>query len=395
MLPPVVMFLAIAYQKDDRPRQEAKSLVDAGYSVFVLSWDRDREFKSVETMDGATVLSTRLMDLRRFSSLGLNVGALVFQVLLVVKTVRLISRLRRRPIIHVHDFNTLLPGCFLRAVRLCVSLVYDSHELSYAAYSEFINPALGLVVDTIERRCLRYAETVITVSEPLACYLRKSSPVVEVIYNCPRASEIPRVTKPDARRELGLPIDAYIVSYVGTIRYDCRLDLLLEVASMLWEESHIQFVVVGWGVLASEFQEAIRRTRARLTLIPYVPHARALCYVTASDLSWAVYEKRSLNSRIGAPWKVFESLACGVPVIVESRSFRARLVEKFGAGLVLDADDPQHVSMLVSGLAKDPLKQHNASCGAKKAAVGFDWETMSPKLIDIYRRLLRINSWER
>jgi glycosyltransferase involved in cell wall biosynthesis len=384
--PPIVMFLAIAYQKDDRPRQEAKSLTEEGYSVFVLCWDREREFKPIETMDGATVLSTRLVDLRKFSSIRLILGALLFQPLLIVKTVTLITRLKQRPIIHAHDFNTLVPACLLRALGLCVGLVYDSHELSYAAYSELIGPAFGRIVDIMERLCLRCVETVITVSEPIADYLRKFNPVVELIYNCPRVSEIPKATKAEVRRDLGLPLDTYIVSYVGQIRYDCRLDLFLDVASLLCQNDHIQFVVVGWGPLASKFQKAARRTQARLTLIPYVPHTKALAYIAASDLTWGIYQSRSLNMRLTIQWKFFESLACRVPLIVDKGTYRAALVRKYGSGVVLESDDPHEISLLILSLAADT--RTNFTFDTKSGPPDFVWEGAGRKLTEIYKRVV-------
>jgi glycosyltransferase involved in cell wall biosynthesis len=379
------MFLAIAYQKDDRPRQEAKCLIEAGHDVLVFCWDREHEFKSIELMDGATVLSTRLINLRRFTSMGLIVGAFVFQILLVINTIRLVSHLRRRPIIHVHDFNTLLPGCLLRALRICTNLVYDSHELSYAAYSEFMVPAIGQIVDTIERHCVGYADAIITVSEPIADYLREFNPSVELVYNCPEKSKIPNVARSEVRRQLGLPLGSYIVSYVGSIRYDSRLDLLLEVASLLWEKSNILFVVVGWGPLASEFQEATRKKRARVTLIPYVPHERALRYLAASDLSWGICQNRSLNMRLTIPWKFFESLACRVPLLVAEGTYRAVLVKKFRSGIVLESDDPHEMSRLILSLANDPSK---SSCAFDPNSIPpeFTWEGTSRTLVEIYER---------
>lgn len=380
------MFLAKAFQTDPRPRQEAKSLVEANYSVFVLAWDREHSFRPVEEVDGVTVHSFSHARLGGSSAFGLALGALIFQVLLLLESVRLVRRLKHRPIIHAHDFNTLLPGCLLRVSRLCVGLVYDSHELSYAVYSEFFGSTMGCAIREIEKRCLRYVDAVITVSAPFADYLRGFNSATEIVYNCPRASDIPRVPRRETRHELGLPLDAFIVSYVGTIRHDFALDLLLDVASSVRDPS-VQFLVVGDGPLARRLLEVARVRQARLRVLPRVSRERALRYVSASDLTWAVYQDESLNMRLTMPWKFFESLACGVPLIVEKGTVRAQLVQRLRCGLVLEGRDPRQISELIVSLASDRERYLEMCVASRNAVLGMTWEAMSCKLTEIHERL--------
>lgn len=395
--PLVIMFLAKAFQTDPRPRQEARSLVEANHSVFVLAWDRECLFPPIEKVDSVIVRSFGCVNFRRSPALGLALGAMIFQMLLVLETVRLISYFKRRPIIHAHDLNTLLPGCFLRVFRLSIGLVYDCHELSYGAYSEFFNPMMGCIIRAIEEQLLRYVDVIITVSDSVANYFRRFDRVTEVIYNCPRIEDIPKFTKEEARVRLGLPIHGFIVSFVGSIRYDCRLELLLAVASVT--PNNVHFLVVGdllgslgAGSLGLKLGEAARgASDTALTILPRVPRETALSYVLASDLTWAVYEKRarSLNASMTIPWKFFESLACGVPVIVEPGTVRAEMVREFKCGVVLESDDPNDISQVILSLAEHP-DQHQKMCAEAKRtsiAMKFNWEAMSVKLVDTYRQL--------
>jgi glycosyltransferase involved in cell wall biosynthesis len=383
---PTIMFLAKTFQTDTRPMQEAKTLHEQGYPVFVLAWDRDSKFGAVEDVGGVIV---RSFSYRPQKAIDLALGAVFFQLLLILEGLRLINRLKQRPIVHCHDFNTLLSGCFLRTLHLSSSLVYDCHELSYSAYSDMFNHFLGAIVSTIERKCLKYADAVIIVSESQN-YLRDFNVTTEIVRNSPATSSIPKLTKREARAQVGLPLDAFIISHVGRIRYDCGLDLLLDVASLLKNED-IQFVVVGGGPLAPEFwKRAQQAVDLRLTLRPQVTRDAALLYVLASDITWVVYQfsSRSPNTRGGMPWKFFESLACGVPVIVEQDTLRAQLVRALGCGIVLDDDDPHHAAEAIAALVRDPRQLHSMSVAARKAGVSeFSWEAASRNLVDIYVRL--------
>jgi len=382
--PPVLMFLAKTFYTDTRVRQEAKTLVDSKYAVHVICWDRGLESPSA-VCDGALVHSLKIVNGKR--SLGLVLGAILFQGLAFFQSLRLMRRVGQQVLLHVHDFNAFLPAILLKLLHPSSGLIYDCHEVSYDVYSQWFSPVVGGVVRVLENRFLRYADAVITVSDPIADYLRRFCHTAEVIYNCPRMTDIPRISKEEARLRLGLPSNPFIVSWVGEIRRTCRLDLLLSAASLI--DKNIQFIVVGSGPLADEFRQTAERSRgSRVMVLPRVSHEKALLYVAASDLTWVVYydPKLSLlsNIRVALPWKMFESLACGVPVIVEADNLRAAFVEKFGCGVVLKDDAPSYVADVIVSLAEDSGRHHSAGAAARKAAMQFSWEAMSKRLVHVY-----------
>jgi glycosyltransferase involved in cell wall biosynthesis len=385
------MFLAKAYQIDHRVKQEAKTLSEANYHVFVLAWDRNREFGREETLDGIKVRSFSHIRLDGFSTIGLALGALVFQVQLIIESVRLIAELKQRPVIHAHDFNTLVPGCILRMLRLARVLVYDAHELTYAAYEEVYGRLTGCIIRTVEQLCLRHAGAIITVSPPFAKYFRRFNDSLEMVQNCPDANDLPRLSKLKIRQQLGLPLNAFIVSYVGTVRYDCNLDLLLSVAS-LQADKEIHFVVVGDGPQAQEFRQNALRTKAPLTVLPRVPRRTALAYVSASDLTWGIYRAGSLNMRLTLPWKFFESLACQVPFLVEEGFLTAQMTRRFGCGIVVSNENPRVVLEAILSVARDQALHQKLSSAAKGAAQNFKWQLTSQNLVSLYGRLRKVRS---
>ena len=51
----VLMLLTNAFEPDPRVHQEAISLVENGYDVTILCWDRDRKFPPEEVIDGIKI----------------------------------------------------------------------------------------------------------------------------------------------------------------------------------------------------------------------------------------------------------------------------------------------------------------------------------------------------
>jgi glycosyltransferase involved in cell wall biosynthesis len=394
------MLVAKGFQRPDIPRarQEADTLVEAGYATYVIAWDRYMEFPRVQNVGGAVVHSLSPVNLAKFSKFGLALGGILFQVQLLLEAIKLIGKMKQRPIIHAHDINTLLIGAFLKVLRLCSSLVYDCREFTYGLYYEWFGLFVASLVRVVEERCFRYADAIITVSDPIAGYLRRFNPVIELVYNCPRKQDIPKTSKRAARIRLGLPADDFIVSSVGNFRYGCKFDTLLA-AAKLTADRNITYLFVGDGPLASELKKAAQEASTqRLKVVPRVPREVALSYVFASDLTWTVYQSDTewSSERIALPWKFFESLACGVPVAVESNTLCAKLVNDLHCGIVLKTYDPREVAQAILFLEENRISHQEMCTNARNAStlLKFDWETMSARLIAVYNALEQPSSAE-
>jgi glycosyltransferase involved in cell wall biosynthesis len=387
------MLLAKAFQSDTRPKLEAKTLASLGFTVHVLAWDRYGQFPDFDRVNGAEVHSLRPLRVSKFPRLGLLVGALIFQVLMMFEAIRLVSRTRRRVVIHSHDFNTLLVGCVLRILRLANALVYDCHELTYAVYGEWYNSLVGTLARVVEARCLAVADSVITVSKPLATYLQSLKSNTVTVENFPSLADIPASSKHELRALLNLPSENFIISFVGEIRFGCRLDLMLASASLI-TDNRVSFVVVGGGPLGHEFrQHAGELGEARLIVRPQVNYETALQYVAASDLTWVIYQNlaASISERSAIPWKFSESLACGVPVIVSDQTLVASIVRRFDCGIVLDRDKADYVAGTIERIASDEGTQRAMQIASEKAAdvLELNWEMASSRLVAVYNHVAR------
>jgi glycosyltransferase involved in cell wall biosynthesis len=383
------MLVAKAFQRPDIPRarQEAEALIDAGFPVSILAWDRNMEYDATQNIGEINVQSLRIINLSEFSRIGLIVGGFIFQFLVFIQALRTIRKTKQRPIVHVHDINTLLPGYLLRKLRLASALIYDCRELTYAVYSEWFHPILGGIVRVLEGSLLHCVDSIITVNDAIADYLRKFDRPVTIVCNCPRLADIPKVTRKEARIMLGLPPDWFIVSYVGMVRYGCGLELLVEVAEQMGD-SNVHFLVVGDGPLAPKITRAAEGIgpNSHVSALPRVSRQKAFLYILASDATWAIYPE-SVNARISSPWKLFESMACGVPVVVDSGTFQSEIINKFGCGLILKGHAPQVICQSIVSMSRDRIECRRMSLAGRKAAeMEFNWENMSRRLTEAFSK---------
>src|SRR5215469_4561418 len=119
--PRVLMLLSNGFDPDPRVHNEARTLVENGYSVRIVAWDRDRARPEEELVDGIEVRRVYLK-----STHGRGWTQMLFMPLVFLRMIR-IALQGRFDIIHAHDFDTLPPALFLSWLRR-TPVVYDAHE---------------------------------------------------------------------------------------------------------------------------------------------------------------------------------------------------------------------------------------------------------------------------
>lgn len=401
----VVMLLAKSYKIDTRVRNEAESLVAANYKVTVLTWDRFGYHSADTLVSGVRVISWRLLSGSEFSKIGYAVSAVILQLYCIAWC---LLNVKQRFILHCNDFNTLPAGVFLRLVRPgSTRLVYDCHELTPSAYAEWYGYKLGLIAGALERRLIKFADRVITVSPAIKNYLSSISyKQITVIYNTISVQSVPRFDRVSWRKKLG--IEGFVVAYVGLLRQDVGLDELIDAAEHFRDagSKHIRFLIVGDGPDLPRIKLRAETLQDYVFFVPRVPHSEALGYVAASDISYAVYRSRidsasnevqnrliGGNTLVASPWKIFEAMACGTCVMVRGGTFTWQFVNKIGYGLSAGYGTPAEIYRELLWAFDNQGKLELMASTAKQHFLNeYNWEVMSAVLVTIYDSLAKVDT---
>jgi glycosyltransferase involved in cell wall biosynthesis len=398
---PVIMLLAKPYSVDTRVKNEAETLTSAGHKVTVLSWDRwGREPKEASIND-VDVISPRLLggsDLFA-SNKGSGSSKLIYALSAVLLQFYCVAwclrNLKEGYVVHANDFNTLMAGVALKLIRpKGVKLVYDCHELTPTVYAEWYGPMVGAAAGLFERTLVRYADAIVTVSPSFARYFArltgrasapKSSPVT-VLYNTVKSSDLPSGDKKYWRSRFGL--SGSVFTFVGAMRGVYALDAFVE-AARLFKESGIpaNFIIVGGGdeFAALERKIAQYSLNGWVRLIPQLPNREALEYLKAGDVSFGVYKSPDTNARIALPWKVFEAMACGTPVMVLENTTAWNLVRENGVGFAVASSDTSEIYDKLLWAVNHPGILADMSSRAKDAYDRYyNWESASQQFRTVY-----------
>ncbi|UYG06024.1 glycosyltransferase family 4 protein [Halomonas sp. M4R1S46] len=381
------------FLNDARVRNEAETLVRAGYQVVVHALALPGVTRSSEIVGSG-------IEVRRYGSkqgkqqanhgsqptasrshlAALLLGASRLTTLIAMAW----AVLRSRPhVIHAHDVN-MLPTAWLASVLARVPLVYDAHEISTdrEGYKAF----RGLV-GRIEKTLMPGAAGTITTTDARAKFFARAYGIPRplVLQNRPRlvtASGSNRI-----REELGLTQPWPIVLYQGGLQPGRGLPRLVEAAASV---PNAYFVFIGGGRQERELHELTERLglAERVRFIATVALSELPSYTASADIGVQPIENTCLNHFTTDSNKLFEYVIAGLPVVASQLPEISRVVRQHDLGLLVPPGDTAALAEAIHCLVGDPERRAHYRDQASTAAQSLNWEAQEQRLIDLYARVL-------
>jgi glycosyltransferase involved in cell wall biosynthesis len=395
--PSVLTVLANTFAPDIRVRRETDSLSKNGFGVKVLCWDRQGRRPPTEMLGSVAVRNVKIGRASTLaeSKLSYAISSMVFQFAIVIATVRRLG-VSRRIILHAHDFNTMVGAAVGKMFfQRRIVLVYDMHEFAPGIYLEWYGVRMAKLVSRVERELLRVVDGVIAANAAIAAYaVRTTLKPAATVYNCPKKAEIPDISVDQAKEKMGLS-NQFVVLFAGKVRQDYDLDLLVRVASKLmrYEDSRsYKFVFTGPSDTTKLLQETV--SKKGLTDLFYfkhwIPYPDLLALYRASDVCFAVTRDLGPNTQILTPIKLFESMACGLPIMVRDKTLAASLVGETKCGVVIT--DEEDFERKLGDLRNDKeLRLELGEAGKRAFLESFNWDEMERRLLGLYDSLASLS----
>ncbi|MFH1176896.1 MAG: glycosyltransferase [Acidobacteriota bacterium] len=380
MAPPTVaMLLSNGFRPDPRVLKEARTLAGAGWAVEIIAWDREGAFVPAERLEGFTV--------QRIAAVPSRYGAGWVQALRLPRfwwhAWRRLAQLRP-DVIHCHDFDTLPPGLLWRLAH-GGRVVYDAHEDYAAMQAPRLRGALGAgmrqLLDAAECRLAARADAVITVDDHLAG--RYPAAKTTILGHYPPAAFAP----PAPPRSAAAPV----LVYCGRLSTDRGL---LVVAAALHALARVglrpRLRLLGtWTSAAEEqaFRTAMTDLEEQLDFRGWAPFSAVPAQLAGATVALAPLQPvpRYLAA---LPVKLFEYMACALPVVASDFPPLRKVVETANCGLLVDPTDAGALAAAIAVLLNDPeLAGRLGSNGAAAFRAAFNWEAIEPLLTGLYARL--------
>ena len=299
-------------------------------------------------------------------------------------------------IIHANDFRMLGVGARAalraRAAGRDVKLVWDAHEFLPGIRPWEPHPRWHRAQILHERQYARYADAVITVTEPLAEWLVEEhglTTMPAVVLNAPLTRDLPVTSDAETIRGVcGLDDGVPLLVYSGGVAPQRGLDTMIEAMPDL-PGVHTAFVVKS---PASQYvRELVRQAKSlgvddRLHVLPYVPVEQIVPYLSTATIG-VIPAHNWPNHEISLGTKFFEYSHARLPIITSNLKAMAGVVRETGQGEVFTAEVTSEYVEAVRKILADP-ERYRAAYDNRELLATWTWEHQETVLESVYGSLL-------
>ncbi|MCU1807122.1 glycosyltransferase family 4 protein [Cytobacillus firmus] len=147
--------------------------------------------------------------------------------------------------------------------------------------------------------------------------------------------------------------DKFVISYVGAHGISQNLSTILKVAKGLEGEKDIQFLFIGEGAEKDKLKQiASEQEINNVTFIDSQPKEMIPEFYNISDISLIPLKNIELFKTF-IPSKMFEIMACGVPIVASLEGEAADILNESQAAEVVKPDNPEEIMQAIIKLKKD------------------------------------------
>jgi len=178
----------------------------------------------------------------------------------------------------------------------------------------------------------------------------------------------------DLSAKAGVPDDAFVCIFSGSLVPTAALGLIIEAADQLRERRDIHFVFLGAGPRKDPLEaEVARRKLQSVHFLDPVPKCQVPAFLRAANLGLILSEPASL-SYLWLMNKFFDYLACGCPIVLNYDGEARQYLESTNAGMYVPPNNPGALVDVIRDLSASPQKMRQMSENARRLAErAFGW----------------------
>jgi len=356
----VYMILTNGFDPDVRVYKEARYLVEQGFLVKILCWDRKCEYKEniEDNLDG--------IEIKRFN-IPSRPGSGMKQLGAYIKFITSIRKYlkdKEYTYLHCHDFDGVLTGLATRKNNTH-KLIFDMHEI-YKNYAY----AKNIFFDLIFKYVLRKSDYIIYVNnEQIEEIKNKHKNKLVYLPNYPEREHYNPISKNKSLKTR--------INYVGSLRDYEALKALAEIGE---KHTHLKIGLYGTGICLEQLENEYKNTPIKIYGKYNGVNESGEIYRN-TDILYCSYNPNVKNWRTAYPVKLFESIITETPIIVTKNTKAGEFVLEKNIGKTVEYADENSILEAIYEINKD----YNYYVeNIKKISNKYDWKEAVKELKKIY-----------
>lgn len=283
---------------------------------------------------------------------------------------------KRPRILYVRAHPLAFPAVLAARVRRVpiVQEVNAPYEDIFLAY-----PRLAVVrkyVERMARLALTGASAYVVHSTPLERWLR-AEVGARTVHVVPNGANV-NVFTPTSKRRDGLP-ERYAVCFGALARWQGIDTILRAMTRPEWpRDMHVVFM--GDGPERPKV-EAAARSSDKVVYLGVLPYTDVPGVVAGASVGLCVKNYRGPDGIGHSPLKMYETLACGVPVIVTDMRGQSEVVKEHDCGWIVAMDDAGALATSVAAAARDePVRRRKGAKGRAAVEAAHSWDARAAEV---------------
>jgi colanic acid biosynthesis glycosyl transferase WcaI len=385
-----IVFINRYYRPDQSATSQlcselTESLAEAGMEVIVITSrqlldDPDADLKAREILSGVSVQRVWTSSFGRNRLLGRSFDYLSFYILATLRLLRITSR------------NTVVVAMtdppLIGVLAAWVARVRGARHVNWLQdFFPEVAQRLGVLKSAQVNAILRVPRnwSLRTAARNIAIGERMAVMVAGITGHRPTVIPNWALEEGNAADAAGLRATwklegKFVVGYSGNMGRAHRLDVLINAAALLQQDTHVMFLLVGDGAQRARLEARVRELRLdNVQFQPFQPRERLRESLSLPDIHVV-----SLDSRLEGlivPSKFVGVVALGKPVLWlgDTQGELGQMVRETGCGVVANGDDAGDVASVIRSLDAQRL-------GAMSAAASLLWKWR-------FRRRQALDDW--
>lgn len=287
--------------------------------------------------------------------------------------------------INAHSLSSLPLAFIIKKIsKREIKIIYDTHELETETQK-----MVGLrkwIAKAIEYVFIRGCDEIITVSTSISKIYSKAYNIKSpsVVLNAPSADRLKISEKYFKNKyfhhKYKLDRNSKIFLYLGAQEPARGISLTLEAFKRL-NNNELSVIFMGDGSLSDEIKKA-ERDFTNIFHHSYVSTDDVLSYAYAADFGLCLIEPTCLSYEYCLPNKLFEYLACGLPVIASNLPEISAIV-KNNLGCILEEPNPEILKEIIVDFKSKVFSREVIQSEFRK----YSWDQQEKILSRIYKGL--------
>jgi glycosyltransferase involved in cell wall biosynthesis len=241
-------------------------------------------------------------------------------------------------------------------------------------------PFMGIISSSY-RIQYHKAAALIAVTSGLVEWARIQAPSVPVI-------EVANGVNCEIFHPSAVPIRAverdYVVFFGSLTRWHGIEIMIDAIENSAWP-ADLDLVIIGEGQLGSVVSRAADRN-PRIHALASMPQEKLRNVIAGAVIGLVPINSVGGRGKLGlSPLKLYEMLACGLPVVVTDFPGQAELVRSLQAGLVVSPDDPMALAKAVAELYRNPPSRGRMLGVASIMKAQHSWKNRVAAIDDLLR----------